>query len=382
MLNQDQTELLSKWRLILGQAADPEQSVPLERELEEIDAAVSALYDSDRSGGLGSSHPHINRWLGDIRRYFPTPVVQIMQQDALDRLGLHQMLTEPELLESLSPNVELVATILQLKELIPNKTKATARQVVQAVVEELEKKLRFKMEQALNGALRSQRRTYRPKFADINWHQTIQRNLKHYQPALKAIIPELIIGFGRKKQSAQHIIILTDQSASMADSVVYASIMSAILASLSSIKTHFIVFDTKVVDLTENLQDPVDLLFGLQLGGGTDIQRALQYSQQLIQNPKETLLILISDLFEGGKTQPLIRSVQRLKSLGVTIVALLALNDEGSPQYDREVAQRIAQYKVPVFAATPDQLTNLFVAAVEGRNVEEWIQEQGIRTKR
>ena len=375
-------ELLKKWRLILGQAADPEQAAPLETELEEIDAAVSALYDSDRKGGLGSSHPHVNRWLGDIRRYFPTPVVQIMQQDALDRLGLHQMLTEPELLESLSPNVELVATILQLKELIPDKTKATARQVVQGVVDELEKKLRFKMEQALNGALRSQHRTYRPKFSDINWAQTIHRNLKHYQTDIKALIPELLVGYGRRKRSAKRIVILTDQSASMADSVVYASIMSAILASIQSIQTQFVVFDTKVVNLTEHLQDPVDLLFGLQLGGGTDILKALQYGQTLIQHPKDTILILISDLFEGGRVRPLIQEIQKIKASGVTMVSLLALNDEGSPQYDREVAQKIAQHGVPVFATTPDQLTGLFVAAVSGRNVDEWIKEQGIKTKR
>jgi len=274
-----------------------------------MDGVLEQLYDDegDKKKGLGGSSPKVNRWLGDIRKYFPKTVVQIMQKDAFERLNIEKMLLEPEFLESVEPDVSLVGTLLSLNKVLPEKTKDTARKVIKKVVEELEKKLTNPMREAVIGSINRAVRNRRPKLKEINWPKTIKANLKHYQKDLETIIPETLIGYGKKGQALKKVILLVDQSGSMATSVVYASVFGAILASLKSVKTHIVVFDTAVVDLTEELHDPVELLFGTQLGGGTDINKALTYAENFIQNPSDTIVFLISDLFEGGNEQALIK---------------------------------------------------------------------------
>lgn len=373
---QNQDDKLQKWRLILGKQADPEQEVSLEDDPGEeqegegdtgepqpsaqgMDEVLEALYDQERKGQLGSSSPNINRWLGDIREYFPTSVVQIMQRDALERLGLDQMLLEPELLESVEPDVHLVGTILSLKKIMPEKTRETAKEVVRKVVKELEKKLRNPLREAVTGALQRSTRNRRPKLQEINWHRTIQKNLKHYQEDYNTIIPEELIGYGRKGHSLKHIILLVDQSGSMAASVVYASVCGAILATLRSVKTQFVVFDTSVVDLSENLSDPVDLLFGTQLGGGTDIRKALAYAQQVTVTPADTIVFLISDLYEGGNEREMLQRAATIKQSGAQLICLLALSDKGRPEYDKDIAEKLGALDIPAFACTPDKFPEI-----------------------
>ncbi|MEZ4949178.1 MAG: VWA domain-containing protein [Saprospiraceae bacterium] len=252
-------EKLEKWRLILGQKSDPSEQVQLKPTRKKMDDVLEALYDSDRKGGLGSSSPNINRWLGDIRNYFPTSVVQVMQRDAIDNLGLTQLLLEPELLDSIEPDVHLAATLLSLNKVMPEKTKDTARRVVEKVVRDLEKKLKKPLQEAIEGALKRTVRNHRPKPNEIDWHKTIRANLKHYQKDLGTIIPEKLIGYGKMKQSLKHIVLMMDQSGSMAASVVYGAVFGAVLASLKSLKTQLIAFDTEVVDLSKHLDDPVEL---------------------------------------------------------------------------------------------------------------------------
>ena len=362
-------ERLKRWRLILGQKADPEGAFAPSGEEQGIDKVLEALYDTDRKGGLGKSAPNVNRWLGDIRKYFPTPVVQLLQKDALDRLGLDQMLLEPELLEAIEPDVHLVAALLALKQVIPEKSKATARIVVHKVVQELEKRLRSPLQKAIQGSIARSIRNYRPKSSEIDWKQTIRANLKHYQKTYQTIIPEKLIGYGKKGQKLKHIILVLDQSGSMATSVVYTSVLGAILASLKTIKTTLIAFDTSVVDLSAHLEDPVELLFATQLGGGTDIHKALTFSQQYIEKPEDTILILISDLFEGGPEAPLIKRAAALKAQGLQFITLLALNDEGAPSYDSEIAAKFASLDIPSFACTPDQFPPLMAAAIEKKDL-------------
>lgn len=356
----------------MGEKSDPARELPVAGELLAMDKVLDALYDSDRRGGLGSSSPNINRWLGDIRKYFPVPVVQVMQKDALDRLGLRQMLLEPELLESVEADVHLAATLLQLNKVMPERTKATARSVVRKVVEQLEKKLRLTTVQTIEGALHRATRNRHPRYREIDWHRTIRANLKHYQPDFKTIIPERLIGFGKKGQSLKHLILLVDQSGSMAASVVYAAVFGSILASLRSLKTRLIAFDTSVVDLTESLHDPVEVLFGTQLGGGTDIHRALAYAEQHISAPADTILILISDLFEGGNAQELLHRTARLKASGVQMVILLALNDDGAPSFDRIMAAYFAEMDIPSFACTPDRFPDLMAAVIKKEDLNRW----------
>jgi Mg-chelatase subunit ChlD len=363
-LENTENEKLKKWRLILGKQSDPDQSVPLEAELKSMDGVLDALYDTDRTGGLGSSSPNVNRWLGDIRKYFPTSMVQLMQKDAMERLNLNQMLLQPETLEAMQPDVHLIATLLSLNKVIPEKTKETARTVVRKVVEDLEKRLEQPLREAIRGALNRAVRNRRPKYNEIDWHQTIRANLKHYQKELNTIIPEHLIGRGRKGQSLKQVILLVDESGSMAASVVYASVLGAVMASFRSLKTHFIVFDTEVVDMTPHLKDPIDLLFGTHLGGGTDINKALAYTEGVIQNPSDTVLILISDLYEGGNASEMIKRMASIKASGVNVITLLALSDEGKPSYDKAIATKFAALEIPSFACTPDKFPDLMAAAI------------------
>ncbi len=357
-------ERLRKWRLILGSKADAGGEQTLSGDDAGMDEVLDALYDSDRKGSLGASSPNINRWLGDIRKYFPSSVVQLMQRDALDNLGLKQMLLEPELLESIEADVHLVATILTLQKVMPEKTRHTAKEVVRKVVEELEKKLRSPMRQAIEGSLNRSSRNRRPRLHEIDWNRTIRKNLKHYQADLKALIPETLVGFGHKGRALRDVIVLIDQSGSMAASLVYASVFGAVMASMRSLKTHLICFDTAVIDLSKKMNDPVDLLFSAQLGGGTDINKALGYAEQLIRKPGDTILVLISDLFEGGNLNSMLAKAAQIKASGVQFISLLALSDKGAPMYDGAVAQQLANMGIPSFACTPDEFPGVMEKAV------------------
>ncbi|MBI1296012.1 VWA domain-containing protein [bacterium] len=375
-------ERLRRWRLVLGDHAEAEIGLSLTEDDQRMDAALDALYDSDRQGGLGSSAPSVARWLGDIRSYFPSSVVQIMQRDALERLNLRQMLLEPELLAAVEPDVHLVANLLALKNVLPDRTLETARMVVRTVVDELQRKLTNPLRQAVTGSLHRAGRNRRPRLHEIDWPRTIRANLKHYQPQYRTVIPETRIGFGRQRAALRTTILCIDQSGSMASSVVYAGIFGAVLASMPALKTHVVAFDTAVVDLTEHLHDPVELLFGTQLGGGTDIARALTYCQGLIRQPQETILILISDLYEGGNRNELFQRVTSLLGAGVQVVVLLALSDSGAPSFDRTIAATLAGWGVPSFACTPERFADLMAAAIDRRDLGQWAAAEGIVTVR
>lgn len=367
-----------RWRLVLGKKAEEEEQVALGAEGMEIDAALDALYEAGQKGGLGNSAPKVNRWLGDIRKYFPSQVVQVMQKDALENLGLKQMLLEPEMLESVEADVHLVGTLLSLNSVIPSKTKETARLVVRKVVEELKKRLEYPLLEAIKGALNQSVRNRRPTFKEINWGKTIRANLKHYQVDYKTIIPHQLIGYGKKGQALKEIILCIDQSGSMASSVVYSSIFAAVLASLPALKTHMVVFDTAVADLTKDMDDPVDLLFGTQLGGGTDIHKALNYVETLVRSPEDTTLILISDLYEGGNEEKMLQQAKKIQNKGVNFISLLALSDEGAPIYDKQVAAHYASMNIPVFACTPDLFPSMMAAALKKEDMYHWMSKNDI----
>lgn len=375
-------EHLRKWRLILGGNQNEGTEFNLSEADLKVDRTLEALYDSDRTGGLGASSPNVSRWLGDIRTFFPSSVVQVMQQDALKRLNLTQMLFEKEMLENVEPDVHLVATLMTLSRVIPDKTKDTARQVVRKVVDQLIKKLAEPTRQAITGSLNRSARNTRPRHNEINWGATILKNLKHYQPEYQTIIPETRIGYGRKRSSLKDVILCLDQSGSMGSSVVYSGIFGSVMASIPAIKTKMVVFDTAVADLTEELTDPVELLFGVQLGGGTDINAALTYCQQIATRPTDTVMVLITDLYEGGNVTEMRRRAVELVSAGVQLIVLLALSDDGSPSYDHRNAQFLADIGVPVFACTPDKFPDLMAAALTKQDVGMWAAKEDLILKK
>lgn len=368
-------EYLKRWRLILGGNEADGTGITLTQEEQRIDQSLEAVYNSDRRGGLGSSAPKVSRWLGDIREFFPQTVVQVIQRDAIKRLNITSLLTEKEMLETVVPDVHLVATLMSLSRVIPEKNKEMARQVVRKVVDELLRKLSAPTQQAVTGALNRSARRRNPRYNEIDWKTTITKNLKNYQPEYKTIIPEVRIGYGRKRKAMKDIILCLDQSGSMGTSVIYSGIFGSVLASIPAVSTRMVVFDTAVVDLTDDLQDPVDLLFGVQLGGGTDITRALTYCQGVITRPQDTVLVLVTDLYEGGDAREMRKKFVSLVNSGVQLIVLPALNDDGAPSYDKSHAEFLANIGVPTFACTPDKFPDLMAAALSKQDIGMWISQ-------
>lgn len=379
-------EELRRWRLVLGK--DSQQSLggfcggALDLSADQVlmDEALAAIYDETgdeatdgrRGAGLGGSSPRLAKWLGDIRTYFTEDVVTVIQQDAIQRKGMEHLLFEPEMLKNVQPNVQLVGTLMSLRGQIPERTKETARMVVRAVVEKIKLSLEQSIRQAVLGALNRNEHSPIPNVASIDWKWTIGRNLKNYNQELNRIIPERVYFFSRAQRSNNwSVIVDMDQSGSMADSVVYGAVCGSIFASLPALDTRVVAFDTEVVDLTEKCgDDPVDMLFGVQLGGGTDINKSVAYCEQFISDPARTLFILLTDLFEGGNEAQLVRRLGEMVASRVRVICLLALSDGGAPSFDDRLARRLAALGIPCFACTPQRLPELLEGALRGHDLQ------------
>lgn len=377
---------ISRWRLILGQESQKRFSdmsdFSLTQEQDLMDQALASIYNRTENGGFGNqgsagagrgpSNPQISRWLGDVRTLFDKELVTVIQNDAVTRCGLKQLLFEPELLENMEPDVNLASTILMLKDQIPKRSKESVREFIKKIVEEINKLLEQDIRRAVTAAVNKKNHSPIPSASAIDYKMTISRNLKHYNPELKTIVPEHFYFFDRTSTTAANkwnIILDIDQSGSMGESVIYSSIISCILASMASVRTRIVAFDTNIVDLTEKSDDPVDLLFGFQLGGGTDINKSVAYCEQFIENPSKTLFFLISDLEEGGNRAAFLRRMEDMKASGVTVVSLLALADGGEPYYDAQMAQKLAGLGIPCFACSPQLLPELLEKALKGQDL-------------
>jgi Mg-chelatase subunit ChlD len=375
-------ERVRRWSLALGVDDDAAALSPSDRRMA---AALSALYDDDERKGRGSltaSAPRVAAWLGDIREFFPAAVVQVIQKDAFERKGLRQMLLEPEFLATMEADVNLVADLVAMRAAMPDKTKETARLVIGKVVAALMERLERRTAEAVRGALDRSRRTRRPRSTDIDWPRTIGANLRHYQPERRTIVPETLVGFMRRHRrlvDLDEVVLCVDQSGSMATSVVYASIFAAVLASLPVVQTKLVCFDTAILDLTNQLADPVDVLFGVQLGGGTDINRAVAYCAQRIERPGKSHFVLITDLYEGGDAVELVQRLARLVGAGVNVIVLLALTDTGRPSYHPGLSAEIATLGVPVFACTPDQFPDLMATALRREDIASWAAREDVK---
>ena len=399
--NTPDTTQLQRWRLILGRDTSADfagmcncaEGALLDGDQQVMDEALAAIYDessgsgsgdsSGRGAGHGPSSPRLAKWLGDVRTYFSEDVVTVIQQDAIERKGMEQLLFEPEMLKNVQPSVSLVGTLMSLSGKIPARTKETARMVVRSVVEQIKHLLKQKIRQAVMGALNRNEHTLIPRADSIDWKWTIGRNLKNYNRELGKLIPERVYFYSRaQRQNEYTVIVCMDQSGSMAESVVYGSVVGSIFASLPALETRMVAFDTEVVDLTERCgDDPVDLLFGVQLGGGTDINKAVAYCEQFITDPAKTLFILITDLMEGGNEAQLVRRVRAMKEDEVRILTLLALSDSGIPWYDERLAKKFAALGVPCFGCTPNRLPELVEGALRGQDLRALAERIKTREK-
>ncbi|MEM7164571.1 MAG: VWA domain-containing protein [Planctomycetota bacterium] len=380
-------EQLTRWRLILGSASEERlgeyvsdgDGIGLSGDQHLMDEALAAIYDdtgdgrdSQRSAGLGSSSPRLSKWLGDIRTYFSEDVVTVIQQDAIERRGMDQLLFEPEMLRNVQPNVQLVGTLMSLSGQIPERTKETARMVVRSVVEEIKLTLEQQIRRAVMGALNRNDHSPIPHVNNIDWKWTIGRNLKNYNKELERLIPERVYFYSRSQRTNNWTVIVDmDQSGSMADSVVYGAVCGSIFASLPALDTRVVAFDTEVVDLTEKCGlDPVDMLFGVQLGGGTDINKSVAYCEQFVSDPARTLFIMITDLYEGGNEAQLVRRLGDMVASGVRVLCLLALSDSGIPSFDEALARKLARLGIPCFGCSPQRLPELMEGALRGNDLE------------
>ena len=387
-MTEEQQKNMTRWRLILGTDSKALSGAAMGEREALMDSALAAIYDDTSGGGnaggkgagLGNSAPKLAKWLTDVRTFFPQDVVSVIQSDAIERKGLTKLLFEPETLKNVKPDISMVGTLMALKGQIPEKSKESARQLVREVVDEIMKRMEQDLRRAVTGALNKKQHTPIPNFSATDWKRTINRNLKNYDRESKRLIPEKFYFFERnQKQKSWTVILDIDQSGSMADSIIYSSVMGSIFASMPALDTHVVAFDTEVTDLTELCRnDPVDMLFGVQLGGGTDINKSVSYCQELITNPRKTMFILISDLYEGGVRKGLLRRLSEMHEEGVKVITLLALSDAGKPDYDVNLGKEISKLGIACFACTPDRLPDLVAAAIKGSDLTMFEQKDKV----
>ena len=382
----DTNDRLRRWRLILGSEAQKRMEgmgdgPDLSQEDLMMDTALDAIYNRDMKfgfgggAGKGASSPQISRWLGDVRTLFDKDIVKIIQSDAMERCGLKQLIFEPELLENIEPDMHMASMILTLKDQIPKQSKENAREFIRKIVEQINALLETDLKRAVTASINRKLHSPIPSASALDFQTTIRRGIKDYNTKLKKIIPQKYYFFERSATTAANkytVILDIDQSGSMGESVIYSSIMSCILASMSAIKTKVVAFDTNIVDLSEKCEDPIDLLFGFTLGGGTDIEKSIKYCTKYIENPKKTIFFLISDLEEGGNRAGLLRRLTQMKEDGVIVICLLAISDSGKPYYDANMAQRIANNGIPCFAAAPQMLPRLLEKAMKNEDMSEF----------
>lgn len=385
---------IRQWRLILGDevqdsldAIDQSGGGMSENDML-LDQALSDIYASESfspigEGGSGAgnskSMPKASKWLGDINKFFEKDIAKIIQNDAIERCGLKSLLLEPEVLENMEPNINLAATIMNIKGQIPTKSKDSVRIFIKKVVDEINKKMATSVVQVVTSKLNKREHSPIPSAAAIDFKYTINKNIKNYNQELKTIIPERVYFFdrGTKNDSNKWTIILdVDKSGSMGESVIYSSVLSCILASINSVKTKIVTFDTEVLDLTDLCSDPVELLYGFELGGGTDINKSLKYCQTLIENPKKTLLFMVTDLYEFGNVSHMLQRLKFMKESGVTVVCLLAISDQGAPYYDKNLAEKLVKMGIPCFACSPNRLPDLLDAALHQKDMSEIEKDQ------
>lgn len=373
----DEQEVLNRWRLVLGKYA--KEQLPFGEDgsglqymdMEQIlDYVYSKEYGEEQEireggGGSGSYRLTVPKWLNGMKRLFPKKTVEIMEKHALERYHMTELLTDPEVLRKLEPNRELLKTILQLKHLMKGEVLQLARQIVKKVAEELTQKMEQEVRPALygrrnrnmTGAVRSAR--------NLDIKKTIRMNLKNYDTEKEQLVlKQVYFHANQKRINKWRVIICVDESGSMLDSVIHSAVMAGIFAKMPMLDTKLVIFDTQVVDLSGYVEDPVETLMSIQLGGGTNIAGALDYCSSLIDTPYKTMVVLISDLFEGGGVQNLYRVTKDIVESGAKLIALTALDMEANPNYNRYVAENMASLGAFVGAMTPEELADYIATIV------------------
>jgi len=365
---------VERWRLLLGEAAEPSLG-GLSGEARAADAALEWLYGRDpdrvrrgeRGAGLGGSALSTPDWINQVHTLFPREVIERLERDAVERYGIDEVVTSLEVLERIEPSEALLRAVLHTRHLMNPEVLQAARRLVQEVVRRIMDRLATQVRQAFSGS-RGRRRTSVKSARNFDFRRTLGGNLHRWDPQRRRLFVERPVFISRTRRHAEQwdIILLVDQSGSMIDSVIHSAVMAACLWNLPGMRTRLVAFDTQVVDLTADVSDPVELLMKVQLGGGTDIARAVAYVQGLVATPARSIIVLVSDFHEGGSDHELVRRVKALVQSGATVLGLAALDAEASPAYDRELAARLVREGMHVGAMTPGELAAWLADKVRG----------------
>lgn len=369
----DRDLALNRWRLVLGSMSDNSLSFSgSDREIlsfEDMEQLLDYLYShaqgddvrgesiSDRSGGLGESQLTAAKWITKVRELFPKQTAEVLERHALDEFKMTELLTDKKVLEQMKPDMSLLKTVLQLKHLMKGEVLETAKKIARAVAEELSEKLAQSTRQALTGRLDRNSRSPVRSARNIDIHKTIRRNLKNYDKENETLMLKDVYFSSRvKKYNKKTVIIAVDESGSMLGSVIYSAVMAQIMSKLPFAEIKLVIFDTEIVDLSGMVEDPVEVMMSVQLGGGTDIGKALSYCESLIQTPSDTCVLCVTDLCEGGYPHILLNTAQNIMTSGAKLSFLTALDECANPVYDKNMGQLLADMGAFVGALTPDQL--------------------------
>lgn len=369
----DRDLALNRWRLVLGSMSDNSLSFSgSDREImsfEDMEQLLDYLYShaqgddvrgesiSDRSGGLGESQLTAAKWITKVRELFPKQTAEVLERHALDEFKMTELLTDKKVLEQMKPDMSLLKTVLQLKHLMKGEVLETAKKIARTVAEELSEKLAQSTRQALTGRLDRNSRSAVRSARNIDIHKTIRRNLKNYDKENETLVLKNVYFSSRvKKYNKKTVIIAVDESGSMLGSVIYSAVMAQIMSKLPFAEIKLVIFDTEIVDLSGMVEDPVEVMMSVQLGGGTDIGKALSYCESLIQTPSDTCVLCVTDLCEGGYPHILLNTAQNIMTSGAKLSFLTALDECANPVYDKNMGQHLADMGAFVGALTPDQL--------------------------
>jgi len=360
---------VDRWRLVLGQTAEQRGlHASNDPQVRAAQQAIDFVFDeADRSAGRGDSQLTVPTWIDAVSELFPRQAKEVLERELISRRGIHQLLDEPKLLEKIEPNVELVKTLLTHKDLLDPRARILARKIIDQVVQQLKKQLEVRVEAAITGALRKDRHSPRRVFKNLDLKRTIRKNLHNWDAARQLLLVDDVFYFAAERNKRPwHIVVCVDQSGSMLDSAIFSAVMASIFAELPGIKTSLVLFDTNVVDLSDQVGSPVDVLLKVQLGGGTDITKALVYAGDLVTEPSRSIVVLITDFFEGRDESDLVDQVRAMADAGVRMIGLGALGYDARPEYNKSTAGKCRKVGMDILVCTPERLAEAMGEIIRG----------------
>jgi len=387
-LNEADRLTLARWRLVIGKSADA-CGVTLggDSELERIESLIGYLFEEgegggkgkgkagggskgggDRQGGLGGGHPlTVPTWVDAVNELFPRQAKEVMERELVRRRGIAELLDQPRLLEKVEPSMELVKTLLTHRDLLNPKTRILARKIIDQVVEQLKRKMKIQVQQAIVGALRRDRHSPRRIYRNLDVKRTVRRNLQNFdEESGKLYVDRMFFFAAERNKRPWHIIVVVDQSGSMLDSAIFSAVMASIFAELPAVRTSLLLFDTEVVDLSDQVGQPVDVLLSIQLGGGTDITKAMQYAHTLVREPQRSIVVLITDFYEGRDERDLVRQTRTMAEGGIRLIGLGALGFDARPEYNKSTAGKLRKVGMDVLVCTPEKLAECMAQIIRG----------------